>query len=500
MSSQEVDEQLQARIEAFEAKIEAAIKQGAKLRWLPQPGPQQLLLQCPCREVLIEGNRGSAKTDSLLMDYLQHVGQGFGPDWRGILFRLTYKELEHVIAKSKQWFNKLKNTPRYNESSHTWKWPTGEELLLRFMRVPNDYWDYHGHEYPWIGWEELTKWADDQCYNMMKSCNRSSNPDVPRKYRSNTNPFGVGHSWVKKLFIDPIPIPGRIINKGEAWDRTRIRATLAENKILTKADPEYVETLKAIPDPNLRKAWLEGSWDIVAGGAISDLWDDKIHFIPSFDIPAGWYRDRSFDWGSSKPFAVLWWAEADGHEVLLRDGTYRWFPKGTLFITAEYYGCKQGELNVGLKMTASEIARNIIETENNFMKVRPIGGSAAPPMIHPGPSDPSIWDASRGTSIAKQMENVGVRWEKGDNSPGSRIRGLETLRQYLFNSKQHPMEYPGLFVFDTNSNWRATVPSVPRDEKRMDDVDTNSEDHCYDATRYRVDIKRLETVVVSLGG
>jgi hypothetical protein len=37
-----------------------------------------------------------------------------------------------------------------------WVWPTGEELLFRFGKEESDYWDYHGQEFPFIGFNELT--------------------------------------------------------------------------------------------------------------------------------------------------------------------------------------------------------------------------------------------------------------------------------------------------------------------------------------------------------
>ena len=172
--SEEIDQRLTSQLERFNERIAEEMERGSRANWMPQSGPQQLFLQCPCREVLLEGTRGSSKTDALLMDFLQHTQKGYGPEWRGILFRETYKQLEHIISKTKQFFRPLTYNPVYNSTAHTWVFPEGEELLLRFMRVADDYWDYHGHEYPWIGWEELTNWKDDQCYEMMKACNRSS--------------------------------------------------------------------------------------------------------------------------------------------------------------------------------------------------------------------------------------------------------------------------------------------------------------------------------------
>lgn len=117
--------------------------------WTPHPGSQQQFLRCPADECLLHGSRGGGKTDSLLMDFLQHVGCGYGPDWRGILFREEYTQLTDVINKSKKWVSQIFPGAKYNGSDHRWTFPDGEELYLRYMRSPSDYWGYHGHEYPW---------------------------------------------------------------------------------------------------------------------------------------------------------------------------------------------------------------------------------------------------------------------------------------------------------------------------------------------------------------
>jgi len=128
------------------------------IAWAPQRGSQALVLACPISELLNDGTRGSMKTDTLLMDFAQHVGQGFGAAWRGILFRQSYPQLAEIVVRSKKWFNQIFPGAGYNKNEHIWTWPTGEELLFRYMDSPDDYWNYHGHQYPWIVWEEITQW------------------------------------------------------------------------------------------------------------------------------------------------------------------------------------------------------------------------------------------------------------------------------------------------------------------------------------------------------
>ena len=442
--------------------------------WAPQPGSQQFFVQCPFWEALYEGTRGPGKTQGLLMDFGQHVGQGYGANWRGVLFRETYPQLADVVAKSKKLFYQVFPGAKFNASDYTWHFPDGEELLLRHMSKEDDYWNYHGHEYPWIGWEELTNWASPACYEAMKSCSRSSHPGMPRKYRSNCNPYGVGHNWVKVFWIDPAPA-GVPIKEGNKPTRVRIHGSVYENKILMSADPEYIQKLESITDPNKRKAWLLGSWDIVAGGMFDDVWREEVHPLEPFDIPASWTIDRSFDWGSARPFSVGFWAESDGTEATLRDGTKRQFPRGTLFRIGEIYGWN-GQANEGCRKLAVEVARDIVA----FQKDVPWGHR-----VQPGPADNSVFDAENGVCIADDMAKLGVRWERSDKSPGSRRTGWEALRKRLKAGLQHPMEDPGLFVFNNCRHFMRTVPTLPRDSKKLDDVDTDAEDHVGDEVRYR---------------
>lgn len=455
--------------------------------WAPQEGSQEAFLTCPVFETLYEGTRGPGKTDALLMDFAQHCGQGYGAEWRGILFRQTYKQLTDLINKSQKWFREVFPEATYNKADHTWTWPSGEQLLLRHMRTPSDYWNYHGHAYPWIGFEELTNWAEPTCYLSMMSCSRSTVPGMPRKYRSTTNPYGPGHNWVKRRWRLP-QSRGRIIRDsyrdGELEPpRVAIHGHIRENRILLHADPEYISRIRASArNPAELAAWIDGSWDVTSGGMFDDIWDSGRHILPSFPlhkIPKGWHIDRSFDWGSSKPFSVGWWAESNG-EPLEYNGVVYGRKRGDLIRIAEWYGWN-GNRNEGVRMLAKDIAQGILDREDDL-------GIAG--RVRPGPADTSIFDEENGVSIARDMLSKKVSWEKADKSPGSRKQGWEAIRKMLKGALPPPgggpREEPGLFVLERCHQFIETVPSLPRDEKDPDDVNTNAEDHIADETRYRV--------------
>lgn len=504
------------------------------IAWCPQPGSQEAFLMCTVTEVCYEGTRGPGKTDALLMDFFQHVGEddrtdeeiaagvpkmrGWGSEWKGILFRRTYPELADVIDKSKKWFKRACPEAVFNEAKTEWRFPTGEKLLFRHFSKPSDYWSYHGHAYPWIGWEELTTWATPECYKSMFSCSRSTVAGIPRKIRSTTNPFGPGHNWVKTRFNLPLA-PGRIIgdlitdSKDEYGlpepPRVAIHGALQENRILLTADPDYVKRLvAAAPNPAARDAWILGSWDIVAGGMFDDVWHTARHHavIPPFDIPENWWIDRSFDWGDSAPFAVQWWAESNGEDVRLANGKRMSTVRGDLFLIRQWYGWN-GKPNEGVKMLAKEISAGIVERELKW-GLR----TQQSCRVRPGPADTGIFTEINGVSIANDMAQVvrlngvaypGIKWTEADKAKGSRVQGWQQIRQRLAATvppERGVREQPGLFIFNWCKNWLRTVPVLPRDEKDMEDVDTDAEDHDGDATRYRLLNRRKTSKISSAKG
>ncbi|WNO49040.1 terminase large subunit [Achromobacter phage emuu_LB7] len=456
--------------------------------WRAQEGSQELFLSSPVRETLYAGTRGPGKTDALLMDFGQHVGQGFGAEWRGILFRQTLPQLDDVIKKSRKWFPLIWPKAVYNKVDKLWTWPTGETLKFSYMNDPEDYWNYHGHAYPWIGWEELCNWINSECYTRMMSCCRSTEPNIPRKIRATTNPYGPGHNWVKKRWHLPHMF-GKIVREMDDEgnplpERVALHGSILENKILLAADPDYISNLRAAArNPQELRAWLHGDWDIVSGGAFDDVWEAKVHVKPRSKIPASWHVFRAFDWGTSRPFSVGWWAVANGENITLRDGTVWCPPRGSLVRIAEWYGTKELGTNKGLYMPAREVARGIAKREKQLQIE---GWLPSTISIRPGPADNSIRDVEPGmTSTEDIMAEEKVRWEESDKSPGSRKVGLELARQMLYDA-MHGNPNPGMYTFDNCNAFIQLLPTLPRDDDDPDDVNSDAEDHFWDETRYMV--------------
>jgi hypothetical protein len=309
---------------------------------------------------------------------------------------------------------------------------------------------------------------------------------MPRIVRSTTNPYGKGHNAIKNRFQLPArrnkPILDAKDDYGETeLPRVAINVSLAQNKSLLENDPTYLKKiLGAARNESERKAWRDGDWDIVAGGMFDDVYDREHHLIKPFSIPKSWTIDRAFDWGSSKPFAVGWFAESDGTDYIDHTGRPRSTVKGDLFLIGEWYGWN-GKPNEGVRMLSTDIAKGILKKEKLIWPHH---------KVIAGPADSSIFDSEDSNCTADNMATQGCYWTRANKSSGSRKKGWEALR-VLFqaaipNEDGTPREQPGLFIFETCEQFQRTMPTLPRSDKDPDDVDTDVEDHYGDMMRYRV--------------
>jgi hypothetical protein len=477
--------------------------------WRPQPGPQTLLLQCPpsirdpngeCDEktgAVIErvvetffgGARGGGKTSGILGHWTKHAAR-WGKRARGILFRKTNDELEEVKEQADALFPKLGAI--YQVGKRMWVFPNKASLRFRVLEHDKDADKYQGRQYSWQGWEELTNWASPVPIDKVGASLRSAR-GVLCQWVGTGNPGGPGHNWVKARFINPARALTPIWDPVKKVWRVFIPSKLSDNRILVENDPGYADRLKGAGPEWLVRAWLDGNWDIVAGGMFDDVWDPAVHVIVPFPIPRNWPVIRSFDWGSSRPFSLGWWAIANGESVTLTDGRQLFFHKGTYIRVGEWYGWDGKEANKGLNMVDTEIARRGLALERDMAKAHGI-------TVAEGPADPSIFTITNGQSIGTNMGTVGLRFIPAATGPGSRKSGWEAMRRRLEASKKMPSEEPGLFVFNSCQQFIRTVPMLPRDPKVIDDVDTDAEDHVGDETRYALTHVRRELIVKKLQG
>ena len=370
----------------------------------------------------------------------------------------------------------------YRYGKRRWSRPEGANIRLRAMKYDRDAAKYMGNSISWLDFDEVQNWSSPKPLNKLRAILRSPY-GVPCRLLLMGNPGGLLHNYLKGRYIDPAPPFTPIYDKDtDSW-RAFIPSLLTDTPQLALNDPGYKNRIiaAAVGDEGLLRAWLLGDWNLPTGGGMfDDIWDASKHVIEPFKIPASWYVDRSFDWGSSSPFSTGFWAESDGTTAPNKT-TY---PRGTLFRIAEWYGWNENPEDVqGLKLQPEEIAAGIKEREAG-LGVK----------VHPGPADPSIKnEGKKGHSIKLDFERAGIRWTDANND---RIQGWGQFRKRLLNARdfidQKPGgDKPGMFIFNTCRQFIRVVPATPRDEVKRDDVDTKwGEDHIPDEARYRVATKR----------
>ncbi len=425
------------------------------------PTPKQTLYHTSTAdEILYGGAAGGGKSRATVEEALELTLEN--PNTYAYCFRKTYPELRDTLIKEAQ-MNYPEEVGKYNSSTHDFVLKNGSRICFRYCRNMQDATRYQGAEIHWLFVDELTHFTKE-VYDFLKTRVRAAKTlNIKPKVRCTSNPGGVGHGWVKVYFADlePFKMHERVIfsptlNKTTVKKIQYIPAYATDNPHLTE---DYIFELEQKPEA-LRKALLNGDWSTFDGQVFLEFTDNPAryqerrftHVIEPFEIPKDWRRYRSFDFGYSRPFSVGWWAvDYDGR----------------LYRYRELYG-GTGEPNVGLKWTPQQIADKIREIEDKYEKGNHIIGIA----------DPSIWDKSRGESIAETLERGRVYFEKADNE---RIAGkMQVHYRLAFDERGLPMMY----VFKTCKDFIRTMPALVYDKNDVEDIDTDCEDHTYDEVRY----------------
>ncbi len=440
--------------------------------WRAQTGPQLTAIQHDLiDEILYGGAVYGGKSDFLLGDFGQDVPGPYGKYWHGILFRKTYKQLEELVSRSKEIYPPWFPGAKWSNSDVMWNWPNGATLKMRHMDSDNDWLEYWGHAYTWMGWDELGNWASPIPYMRMKARLRCAQYPIPNmRIRSSANPGGPGHQWVKAYFkIDEYPLGGVIFDAPDESETKRlyVKSRLTDNKIGMANDPKYAARLNGLGSVQYVRALKDGDWNVIAGAFFPEFSADR-HIIAPFEIPAHWSRIRMGDWGSAKPFAILWAA--------VSDGSLEHVPRGTLVIYREWYGWN-GEANVGCQKTAQEVGDGIRQIEGRLLEsgkwevLEPIADEVL---------DPAAFARDGGPSIAERMD---LNWRRADNARVARsgaMGGWDQVRERLKGDENGPQ----LIIFHTCSHLIRTLPALQHDPHKAEDVDTNGEDHAPDALRY----------------
>ena len=342
----------------------------------------------------------------------------------------------------------------------------GSKIYLCHCKDEKDRFKYLGAEIHLLLIDELTTFTET-IFRFLRSRVRMVGVNVPPdmagrfpRILCSSNPGNLGHHWVKRAFIDARPALAveRMAPEEGGMLRQFIPARLEDNPSMQVDDPGYENKLAGLGNPALVKAMRDGDWNVIAG-AFFDCWRTDLHVIRPFAVPNHWLRFGSFDWGSAKPFSMNWFAVSDGNPLPDK----RLFPKGALIQYREWYGAAGP--NEGLKMTTQQVAEGIKRRERGD------------PKIDYRVADPACWKVDGGPSHAEIMYSHGILFRQADNS---RIAGSTQVRDRLIGEDGEPM----LYFFDTCSETIRTLPALQHDDTRMEEVDSDGEDHAYDSVRY----------------
>lgn len=463
---------------------------GPEYEWQPHPGPQEDF--CSRGEFLVffGGAKGPGKSDCLIME----ATRGYKIPWyKALILRRTFPRLQEIIDRTWKLYPKLGGT--YRAGEHRWYFESGATITLGHCQHEEDKRNWHGKEFYWLGFDELTEFSATQFHFIIANVRRSK-PEPQLQVMATSNPGGPGHIWVKEFFVDPCQptqkekylsgdgeirerwIPKTYIDPITGMSRVFVPATVYDNPSIMVNDPTYVKRLEALPEIE-KLRFLHGVWDVFEGQVFSEL-NQHVHACDPFDVPPEWECFQTFDWGYSRPWAAFWWAvDFDG----------------VLYLYREFYGAKDYEgwiagkverpdWNKGLRQTNTEICRKIHEIERGQEKV------------NYRVADPACWAPTKlrgsnknfGPSFVEDARNEGLFFLKADND---RMRGIQQvherfrLEEEIDRRTGEVLEsYPRFQAFKNCRRWWDEMQSLYEDPKNPEDIDTDQPDEGYDCTRY----------------
>lgn len=408
---------------------------------LKRPQPKQLEFELArARHICFGGARGGGKSwvvdDKSIKLALRY------PGLKILMLRRTLPELEenHIIPL----LGILSGIAKYNTQKHVFTFPNKSRIKLGYCEQEKHVYRYQGQEYDVIFLEEATHFTETQM-TFLTTCNRSKRDDFsPRMYYT-CNPGGVGHMWVKRLFIDRI-YQGEEVPE----DYYFIQATIKDNPALFKHDKTYVKTLMNLPE-DLRRAHMDGDWDVLSGQYFSE-WRRELHAIDPIDIKENWIKYRAIDYGLDGA-ACIWGA----FDELGNSYVYREFEMKDLVISA-----------FARAITSLTPANEKIEM------------TFAPP---------DMWNRTKetGKSMAEIFYENGVTLTYSANG---RVDGWLNLKEWLKNVPDGTGEsHPRLRIFNTCNRLIHCLTNLQHDEKKVSDVAKEPHDitHLPDALRYLMD-------------
>jgi hypothetical protein len=423
--------------------MDAELQANEQIVWAPQSGPQEALVHCPITLVGYGGARGGGKTDGVLGKFAIKQEQ-LGADFNAIFFRKELPQADDLIERAKQIYLPLR--AHWQDQKKQFTFPQGGRLRFRPLANDADAEKYQGQNLSDCAIEEAGNYSDPSCiWKLFGALRGKGGGQILLTF----NPGGVGHGWLKELFIKPAPKGMKVLQKllpnGASFDYIYIPSRVHDNQILLARDPEYINRLHMVGSPELVRAWLEGDFEIHEGSYFPEF--SSKHIVAPFNVPQHWPRYMGYDWGYRSPFAAIWGAVSSGRDDRGNEVPY---PKGAIIIYREMWGKGVDNIDQANRIGSVSVGEN--------------------PLAF---ADPSIFNHEGGPSIADQFTTVFAKYKfpsfrAADNE---RVSGWSQIRQRLVANP------PMLYIFATCPYLLETLPSLSIDKRNPEDADSTGNDH-----------------------
>ncbi len=447
-------------------------------------------------DLALLGGRGYGKTRVALLIALRFCEQ-YGKHAKALIVRRSFPGLSEIESECQTIFGQIYGTAvKYNSQKHRFALPNGGTISLDQLDHESDFAKFQGRSFGLIVADEAGQYPSPALLDRLRSSLRAPK-GIPVRYIITANPGGPGHGWIKKRHVLRTEWQPYVDDATGASFVT-INGTFESNVFIDQA--AYERNLKAscAGDPALALAWLSGDWTAIRG-AFFECLTDKSMVDPWQTLPGGvgierhtdfmyqgevkarhhWRFWLAGDFGTAAPAVYLAMAESPGLE---HEGVF--YPRGSKIVFDEVALAGIDDPSQGLLMTAPEQAAAIKGmTEKWGIRAEGVLDDACFANV-----------GSQDGTIANQFRKNGVYFRKARK--GSRLSGWNELRTLMSQAGQP--DVPGLYITKNCQYLWETLPSLPRDPRNPEDLDTRAIDHGADALRYGC-LRREPIITTNLG-